>query len=256
MRLQLLGSTVGASGSQQYAMSYLINDSIVIDAGSLGWQASLDFQKQVKHLILSHAHLDHIASLPIWLDNIFAVGQAPPRIYASQETWEALNKHILNDEIWPDLLRVAASEFPFYEPIDLKPEATCMIDGVSVTAVPLDHIVPTLGFILDDGQAAMALISDTAPTHRIWELCHDHPRLKAVFLEASFPNSLDWLARKTMHLTPAMALAELEKLDRPDVAVYFVHLKPQYRDVITSELCASTKYTNSVAASGFDYNFS
>jgi len=255
MRLQLLGSTVGLPTPEQFAMSYLINDSLVIDAGSLGWQASLAFQKQVRHLVLSHGHLDHVASLPIWLDNVFDPQGTAPQIYASRDTWHIIDTHILNDAVWPNLQRVASTEAAFYQPHVLMAERPQMIDGITVTPVELEHIIPTLGFLIDDGEVAVALISDTAPTSRIWELCREHPRLRAVFLEASFPNDMEWLAEKTMHLTPAMALRELEKLGRDDVAVYFVHLKPQFQATILAELATGGPRPMQVVEPGREYSF-
>ncbi|MBI1346560.1 3',5'-cyclic-nucleotide phosphodiesterase [bacterium] len=236
MRIQLLGSTVGDPTGYQFCMSYLINETIAIDAGSLGLQSPISVQQGVSHLLLSHAHLDHIATLPIWLDNVFEPSLQAPRIYASSSTWDFLQRHILNDSLWPNLERVAASEAPFYYPEILKPEQPVEIAGLTITPVDLDHLIPTFGFLIDDGQVAIALISDTSPTTRIWELCRQHPRLKAVFLEASFPNRMAWLAEKTKHLTPAMAFAELEKLGREDIPVYFVHLKPQHQVTMSHEV--------------------
>lgn len=236
-------------------MSYLINDSIVIDAGSIGWQASLQFQKQVRHLVLSHGHLDHVASLPIWLDNIFEPNQMPPQIYASAATWDIIDTHLLNDAVWPNLQRVATSEAAFYQSHVLTAEQPRIIDGITITPVELEHLIPTLGFLIDDGQVAIAFVSDTAPTTRIWELCRAHPRLRAVFLEASFPNEMEWLAEKTRHLTPAMALRELEKLGRHDVPAYFVHLKPQHQATIAAELAVGGTRAMHVVEPGRDYRF-
>jgi cAMP phosphodiesterase len=240
VRIQLLPSACGNGPALQFALSYLINESIAIDAGSLGFQASLALQQQVQHLFLTHPHLDHIASLPMWLDNVFQTQSEPPHLYAAASTLSTLKGDLMNDRIWPDLARIAVSEFPFYTPHILLDAATVVVADVSVTAIGVDHVVPTYGYLLDDGTSAAAIVSDTGPTETIWSYIAGNPRMKAIFVEASFPNRLETLANKTKHLTPQLAGAELQKLAayEPEAkpTIYFVHLKPQFQTEITSEL--------------------
>jgi ribonuclease BN (tRNA processing enzyme) len=236
----MLPSAAGNGPALQFALSYLINDQVAIDAGSLGFQASLSLQQQVRHLFLTHPHLDHLASLPVWLDNVFQSGVEPPHVYGSPNTWSILTGDLMNDRLWPDLARIAAAEQPFYVPHLLLDGATVRVAEVEVTAEPLDHVVPTLGYLVDDGDVAAAFVSDTGPTDRIWRVLAGNPRLRAIFLEASFPNRLDWLAEKTKHLTPARAGTELRKLRELNPAltprIYFVHMKPLHHQEIAAEI--------------------
>ncbi|OYW24900.1 MAG: hypothetical protein B7Z55_00875, partial [Planctomycetales bacterium 12-60-4] len=99
VRIQLLRSTTNHTGNLQFAMSYAINDTVAIDAGSLGFQ-SLERQQQIQHLFLSHCHLDHINSLPLWLDNIFQPTPAAPAVYAGAFTWKTIKSDLMNDRVW------------------------------------------------------------------------------------------------------------------------------------------------------------
>ena len=84
--------------------------------------------------------------------------------------------------------------------------------------------------------SSIVIASDTGPTDGLWKVARDRPRLKAVFLEAAFPNAMTGLANLSKHLTPAMFGEEARKLGRDDVALVVVHIKPRFRDQILAEL--------------------
>jgi ribonuclease BN (tRNA processing enzyme) len=119
--------------------------------------------------------------------------------------------------------------------VELRNAEPVHCDGVQVTPVELNHVVPCFGFLVQSGDSAVALVSDTGPTDEIWRLARECPQLRAVFLESAFPNSADGLAKKSKHLTPAMLLAEYRKLDR-EVPLVAIHIKPAYYDQIVREL--------------------
>ncbi|HUG91181.1 MAG TPA: 3',5'-cyclic-nucleotide phosphodiesterase [Planctomycetaceae bacterium] len=236
MKIQLVGSAVGPLASaQQFAMSYIVDDGVAIDAGCLGLVWPLDVQRRVEHVFLSHSHMDHVASLPLYVENVYQYGPACPTIYANDETLDSLRADLFNDRIWPDMIRLATEETPFMNLVRLESERPVTVGPLTILPVSLNHIVPTLGFLVHDGASAVAFISDTAPTERIWELANATPHLKAVFLEACFPNRMQWLAEKSAHLTTELFDAEYRKLERP-LPVVVVHIKAAFREEILSEL--------------------
>lgn len=237
MKVRLVGSCIGTGTPHQFAMSYVVNDTIAIDAGCIGLLTPLEAQSQIRHVFLSHPHMDHIASLPSFLDNVFRPGDDGVAVYANQFTLDCLRRDVFNDRLWPDLVRLSAEESPFFRLVTIESGQETQIGSIRVTSVALDHAVPTLGFVVEDNDSAVAFISDTAPTDEIFRVANSKPHLKAVFLEASFPNSLDWLARKAHHLTPAMFRAEAQKLTRP-VQLIAVHAKPAFQSQILAELAA------------------
>ena len=233
MRIQILkSSTMHPNG--HFSASYLVNHDTVIDAGSIGF-SELSLQRRIRHVVLSHSHSDHICSLPILIDNIFEPGPDCVQVYASSQTIDCLQQHIFNDAIWPDLLRLESEESPFVKFVTLQDRESVQLGNVTVTPVALNHLVPTYGFLIEDSQAAVALVSDTSPTESIWELARNHQNLKAVLLECAFPNSMGWLAEKACHLTPDAFLQEYRKLKR-DVPVVAIHIKPAFYDQVVSEL--------------------
>lgn len=233
MRIKVLGSANGSS-AHQFAATYVVDDQVAIDAGCLGF-APLQEQFSVRHIVLSHAHLDHVASLPIFLDNIYHSASQVVNVYGSPHVISTLQNHFFNDHVWPDLCRMSENEPPFLNLVSLNPGDTIQLEHLSVTPIELNHVVPTFGFLVASDNSTVALISDTGPTQQIWDECNKCEDLKAVFLESAFPNSMAWLAEKAGHLTPDLFLAETRKLNRT-VPIVVVHIKPAWYDDVAKEL--------------------
>lgn len=216
-------------------LTYIVNDTLAIDAACLGCLTPLDRQRRIRHVLLTHSHADHIATLPLLLDNVYAQGPDCVVLHGSEATLETLQRDVFNDRVWPDFVRLSTDNSPFVRLEPIVDGQTVTIEGLQITPVALDHVVPTLGFVVDDGSSAVAFVSDTSPTTRIWEVASQAARLKAVFLEASFPNEMEWLANASMHLTPRMFAEELKKLRR-SVRVIAVHIKPAHHESVVREL--------------------
>jgi len=236
VKIRQLGSVVGTLDGHQNLTSFLIDDAIAIDAGALGYLSPLEEQRRVRHVFLSHSHLDHIGSLPIFLDNVFQPQADPPVIHATAEVFEVLKRDLFNDRVWPDLSRIAGEESAFFRYEELRHEGPVEIGDVRITPIPVEHIVPTCGFLIEKAVGGSALVvSDTGPTERIWEIANQHPDLQYVFLECSFPDAMEWLAIKTCHLSPALFAREVSKLRVP-AEIIAVHLKTGFHERLTTEL--------------------
>src|ERR1043165_2965509 len=75
MKLQLLPSTFepdGSASSRQHLSCLVINDRIAVDAGSLAMAATDAHRQNLRDVVLTHAHLDHIAGLRLFVDDLFA----------------------------------------------------------------------------------------------------------------------------------------------------------------------------------------
>jgi cAMP phosphodiesterase len=219
MKVELLPSTVGEAVNRQFCIGAVIDESIAIDAGTLGMVWPLERQQKIDHVLLSHSHMDHIATLPLLLDNVYQKREHCPVIHGSEATIVALRQHIFNNSIWPDFVRLSEEETPFLELRAMNDEEELRCGNLTITPVSLNHIVPTSGFVVRHPEAAVAFISDTRPTQRIWELLSSVSNLRAVFLECSFPNSHRVLADKSGHLCPEQFAGELDKFGREDVEI-------------------------------------
>jgi cAMP phosphodiesterase len=214
----------------------LVNGHLALDAGGLTGVLSVEEQLAIDHVLISHAHLDHVYDLAFLLDNVIARRQSPLKVWAPQEVLTVLKTHLFNDQIWPDLTRVQLKEFPALELCPLTPGTVTQIDGLNVEWAPTDHTVFSAGYVLSDGDAAMLFTGDTTTTMPIWSLGNNQDGLCAVFVEVSFPDRMADLAKETGHLTPALLRDELAKLDDSEIPVKIFHMKPQYLDEICREL--------------------
>ena len=238
----------------QYLVSYLLNDRVAIDAGSLGFGLPLRVQKRVTDLFLSHCHLDHVASLPIYLDNVYEYGPHCVTIHGGDQTLAVLQQDILNDRVWPDFVSLSTPSSPFLKLDHIAAFQPVDVAGLRITPLPLVHVVPTFGFLIEDQTSAVAIISDTHHGSGVWAHLAKVPNLKAVFLECSFPNQLDWLADKALHLIPRTFATEARQLPS-SVRVIVIHIKPAWYDPIVAEIQALGLSNVEISQVGTDYQF-
>lgn len=258
MRLQLIPSTVAGNGPAQLLSSYLIDNCICIDAGSIGFHSDLDLQLGVKHVFITHSHSDHVASLPAFLDAHIGVDRdssGPVTIYATETTVSSLQQDLLNDRHWPDFLRICQESGKDLMRLEvIHPGVPIEVDGKRITAVPVDHIVETVAYIVEDDASACVIITDTGPTDEIWQCCHELQGLSTVVLEMAFPKRLQWLADASKHLTSVTFESERAKAPDPDQLKFLaVHLKANQFDEIVEELTALSLPGVELMKSGHDY---
>jgi ribonuclease BN (tRNA processing enzyme) len=237
MKILLLGSSVQDATRWQFVTSYLVNKSLAIDAGCLGFHDRPQEQETVKHVFLTHSHADHTASLPIFVENAWTPAGNCPHVYGSRQTLDSLQRHIFNDVMWPDFVALSKNMPPFLHLCTLQPEVPLEVDGLRVTPVEVNHVVPTFGYVVSDGRSAVIFAGDSGPTARLWEVAYQTPGLRAIFLEACFPNSMKNLAEASLHLTPEMFYHEVAKMPS-GIKVVAVHIKVRYREQVIRELCA------------------
>ena len=236
MKVVILGPG-GYAGPNQYVSSYLVNQTVAVDAGCLGLRGSPEEQEAVRHVLLTHAHADHITSLPFFLENVWSESPDCPGVYGSPETLDTLRRSIFNNEVWPDFVALSDRMPPFVRLQAVQPEVPFEAGGLTVTPVRMNHPIPTFAYVIREGDTAVIFGADSGPTTRLWEVAHRTPGLRAVFLEASFPNRMKAIAEASLHLTPETFGREAAKLPA-GVKIIAVHLKVRYRDEIIRELQA------------------
>ena len=241
MRIQLLPSTFDGRGHatlEQRLTCFLIDDCVAVDAGSLGIALTSDQRSKVRNIIVTHPHMDHIASLPIFIDDLYPTLTEPVRVHATPEVIELLERDVFNWNVYPRFSDLRNNYGPVMEYVPIPIGSAFPVAHLSVIAVPVNHIVPTVGLIVSDSSSSVAFSSDTAETDLFWEVVNDTPHLDALLIEASFPDNMAELAEVSRHFTPASLGRELKKLDHNGIDVLAVHLKPSYRDLIIRELYA------------------
>lgn len=253
MKLRVLGC-YGGNVPEHGMTSFLLNDSVCLDAGWVSGALSLREQVKVKDVIISHSHLDHTCSLPFLIDNNFSAPGFTLRIYAIAEVIATMKNHLFNNHTWPDFTCLPNDLTPVLKLVEVTEEQPFKVNGLSIRPVRVSHIVPTTGFIVEDKTGSVAYSSDTAPTDRFWELVNKTKNLKAVVTETSFPNELQDLANVSGHLTPQTLHMELAKLER-DVPVYLYGCKPRHLVTIHKQVRALKRKKVSFLTQGKTYRF-
>lgn len=241
MRIQLLPSTFDANGRatlEQRLTCFLIDDCVAVDAGSIAIALSNEQRSKVRDIIVTHPHMDHIASLPIFIDDLYPTLKQPIRIYATPEVIRLLERDVFNWNVYPRFSDLKNDYGPVMEYVPIPASGSFPVAHLTVTAVPVNHIVPTVGLIVSDGEKSVAFSSDTAETQEFWNVLNETKHVDALLIEASFPDRLAKLATVSRHFTPASLGEELKKLNHNGLDIMAVHIKPAYREEIIEQLKA------------------
>lgn len=234
MKLRVLGCS-GGSVKGRFLSCFLLNDHIALDAGGLTGPLTLDEQLGVRHVIVSHTHLDHNCGLPFFVDNIFGRLDEPIVVYGTDAVIGSLKRHMFNDELWPDFTRLPSEEAPTVRCQEIYIEKPFIIGELTFTPIEVEHLIPTVGFLVESGDSSILYTSDTGPTDRVWEVASAQDNLKAVITEVSFANDAGKLAHSSGHMTPDILAGELKKLKK-QVRVLITHTKPGHLPRIDAEL--------------------
>lgn len=245
MRIRVLGCS-GGVGPDLRTTSLLIDDRILIDAGSGVGDLSLAEMSQIKQIYLTHSHLDHICGLAFMADNLFDLVEDPIVVHALPATIEALRAHIFNWVIWPDFTKLPNEQSPImsFKPVEpLVPETAP--GPLQVTPFPVHHTVPAVGYSVLGDSGVFAFSGDTSASETLWTHLNALPRLDKLMIEIAFPNEQAELGATSRHFTPGSLGEQLKKLKRRP-QLLLTHHKPGSEVLIESQ-CVQ-------ALAGWDYH--
>jgi len=233
MIIRYLG-THNAESKNTRLVSFLIDNVLAVDAGSLVSELTFSEQKKIKAILLSHGHYDHIRAVPAFA---FNNSDRTTKVIATQKTLEILSSHLIDGVVYPEFtsdasfLRKAALKL-----VPLEPFKPRNIEGYKVRAVPVQHNLDGVGFEITAGDKTLFYTGDTGPgLSSIWG--NISPQL--LITDLTWPNSLATAAKDAGHLCPEMLEEELIEFRRvnnylPRVTV--IHLSPQYESEIEREV--------------------
>ena len=233
MRLRVLGCSGGCAPGRAPS-SYLLDGGVCVDAGALATALDLTEQQAVTDVVLTHAHWDHVRDLPLTVINR-KDDSATLNVHGLAETTKAIREHLMNDEVWFAAFDLPSVETPLIIECPLAPGETREIGGYLFAAFLVPHTVPAVSYRIDDGRSSIVICGDTGGGGIFDDLPETPSPLRAVFLEASFPNHMRDFANLTGHLTPELLADEVASLP-PEVQVIATHMKPGFEEQLTAEL--------------------
>jgi ribonuclease BN (tRNA processing enzyme) len=232
MKIEILGCS-GAAAKGFNTTSILINQEVLIDAGSAASVLDEKRLSGIRHILLTHSHIDHIKELPFILDvACFGKGEGID-IWGSSITLNALKKHLFNGILWPKLKQLGLdnSSCRFIT----LPKDTFDLNGLSAKSLKSEHINGARSFVISEGDKHVIFSGDTSYVPRLFNLAASlSGRLKLFFVEASFPDRMIEVARLTGHLTPSIIGRELHRFKKTRVIAY--HIKPRYFEEVTTDM--------------------
>lgn len=238
VKLRLLPSSFdndGSASARQHLTCFVVNDRVAFDAGSLAMGVTDRERETVRDVVLSHAHLDHTAGLPLFIDDLFATLTEPIRVHACREVIDVLERDLFNWSLYPRFSELRNSHGPVVEYVPFENGSEFDVGGLKVRPLSVNHKVPSSGFLVGDGKTKVAITGDTTAMDGFWsELGREI--LDAVLIECAFPNELSDLAGMSYHLTPSSLKTELERFGRPECPKYVINVKPNYRDRVIAEV--------------------
>lgn len=237
MNLRVLGAS-GGVGQGLRTTSLLIDHDILIDAGSGVGELTLDEMLGLRHVFITHSHLDHIAFLPLLLDSIFDRIQQPLVVHGQALTLRALQEHIFNWIIWPDFTRLPHPDRPVLRYEIMAPGDIYPVGGSTLEMIPVNHAVPGVGYRVECLAGAIAISGDTTSNDSFWDVLNARPGLDALIVEAAFPNESLALSQMARHYCPSLLAEDIAKL-RHDPLIYITHNKPGSEDLIFAECQAA-----------------
>jgi len=233
MRLRVLGCS-GGIAANCLTTSYLVNDNILLDGGTGVGELSLDEMSLIKHVFLTHTHLDHIAGLALMLASIYEQAASRITVYAPESVLNVLEKHLFNWEIWPDFTQLPNSEDSILSFQTLCVDEPCLVDDFKVQTVLLSHTVESFAYILKSGHSSLCFCGDTGPTETLWNELNKLNELQYLIVEVSYPNEQLDLAVQSGHHTPQTLFNDIKRLTH-DTKICVHHMKPGNESIIINQ---------------------
>ncbi len=239
MKIQVLGCS-GSGLPNHNPPAFLINEMLLIDGGTISSVLTERAQSKIRHILISHAHLDHVREIPSFADNMLLRDRRHQiSLIGIKETLQQIRKNMFNNMVWPDLTRIPSPGKPVLMLKTIKTGTSFKVGDYRIIAEKTNHSIPSVGFIVEDPRGGKLLYTgDTGPTDYLWQRANKarYGTIDGAVIEVTFPNKMRDAALRTGHLTPAILSDELKKMERPPLRVFITHTKPQFLKIIERDL--------------------
>ncbi len=234
MNIRFLGAH-NCESSTIKLVTLLIDDTLAIDAGSLTSSLPIEAQLQLKAVLITHQHYDHIRDIPAMAMNALFY-ETNIHIYSTQAVYDALATHWLNGTTYVNFLE-KHQDNPRIKFTIIEPNKALQIDGYNILAVLVNHSVPTIGYQITSPDGKIVFYTgDTGPgLADCWQYVSPH----LLITEVTAPNRYEAFSRRSLHLTPSLLKEELlafQKLKDYLPPVVLVHMNPRQEKEIEAEI--------------------
>lgn len=237
MQVRVLGAHNLETDSAHHTC-FLIDGKLAIDAGSLVSTLGRDEQLRIEHVLLTHLHFDHTRDLPTLglqtLDHPHTID-----VHSLGVTLSTVNQQLMNGEFYPDLTAHLNETPPAFRFNEINHSAQRPLGGFDVMAVPAEHPVPTIGYIVKSDNLCVAYTGDTGGP--LLPFMQQELKPDILYVDVTFPNDMRARAEVSMHLTPEMVRTRIMDAQNAGVTlpkIVPVHMSQQHQKQILIELAA------------------
>ena len=235
MNINVLGCS-GGIGSGLRTTALRVNSSTLLDCGTGVGDLPLEDLFQIKHVFITHSHLDHIAGLPLLIDTIYEkLIKEPLKVYCQPSTYQILMDHIFNWNIWPNFFSLPSKDKAVVEYVPMEPGQTISVDGNHYTMIEVEHTVPAVGYIVQNDISSFAFSGDTASAPKLWQALNQQSKVDLLIVECAFADERSEIANQAKHFSPQSLADELANLVH-DPQICVSHLQPGEEEKIMQEL--------------------
>jgi ribonuclease BN (tRNA processing enzyme) len=228
MEFKVLGCS-GGIGKGLRTSSYMIDDDILLDAGTGVADLSLDEMVNLRHIFLTHSHLDHVCTIPLLIDTLFDSLNEPLNIYGHPDTINALKKHVFNWTLWPDFSELPNEKTAVMTYHEIMPGDQVKVRDRTITMVEVNHAVTGSAYCVKNTHCSVCFSGDTTTNDTLWQFLNQQKSLSLLVIECGFPNENADIAALAKHYCPDTLVADLDKLQL-ECEIAITHLKPGGED--------------------------
>lgn len=239
MQIKVLGCSGGIGGDKR-TTALLVDDDVLIDAGTGVGDLSHDALLKIDHIFVTHSHLDHIGFIPLLVDTVMGLRSQSVILHATADVITILKTHIFNWLIWPDFNQIPNTTHPFLVYHQMSVGDAVRVNNKTIKALPANHVVPAVGYHIDSGENSLVFTGDTAGGQDFWQVVNQINNLKYLIIETAFSNAEAELARLSKHLCPN-ALADEMAYCKSKPEVFITHIKPGEDAKIMQEISENPK---------------
>ena len=195
---------------------FLAEDGVLLDAGSGLYRCFEMLQTDTLHLLLSHAHLDHVCGLTFLWNAVRVRPALQIHAWVRGDTLGPLRAHLFSHPLFPPEPAIQWHALPEDDGFELPGVA-------SVRWFPLRHPGGSVGFRIDWPERSLAYVTDTtgSPEDNYWAIVRDADLL---IHECNFRASQAEFAARTGHTDIGSLLRCLDR-HRPK-RVMLTHFNP------------------------------
>ncbi|WP_199154512.1 3',5'-cyclic-nucleotide phosphodiesterase [Chromobacterium sp. ASV23] len=234
MDIRILG-TAACIGQPGLTTCLLLGQDTLLDCGTGCGSLAAEEMLRLRRVLLTHSHIDHCGLLPLLAD-VHACLRGPGLdVYAHEATLDALREHVFNGCIWPDYTRQPAPDAPWLrlKPVDVG-DTVALEDGLA-TALPAEHSVPALGWLIEGPWRALAFSGDSAPCPAFWQRLAGTPALTDVICEVTYSDERLHDAQQQARMVPALLGSLLPQLPA-NVHLWLTHIDPSCREAVMQQM--------------------